>query len=96
MEAYLSVGTRRVPIVVIPNEILPTKENKIPFWMGDLHAFMKKFDRKQLTLTVSNTAAVEGFNAFEQDMTLFRAIEREDYQTKDTSAMVRGERTITA
>jgi hypothetical protein len=29
-------------------------------------------------------------------MTLFRAIEREDYQTKDTSAMVRGELTVTA
>lgn len=97
MEAYLSVGTRRVPVVEVPNEILPTAEGgKIPFWMGDLHAFMKKFDRKQLTLTVSNTAAVEGFNAFEQDMTLFRAIEREDYQTKDTSAMVRGELTVTA
>ena len=96
MEAYLSVGTRRVPIVVIPNEILSTVDGKIPVWMGDLHAFMKKFDRKQLTLTVSNTAAVEGFNAFEQDMTLFRAIEREDYQTKDTSAMVRGELTVTA
>lgn len=96
MEAFLSVGTRRVPIVVVPNEILPTTENKIPVWMGDLHAFMKKFDRKQLTLTVSNTAAVEGFNAFEQDMTLFRAIEREDYQTKDATAMVRGELTVTA
>lgn len=91
MEAYLSVGTRRVPIVVVPNEILPTDGTKIPVWMGDLHAFMKKFDRKQMTLTVSNTAAVEGFNAFEQDMTLFRAIEREDYQTKDATAMVRGE-----
>lgn len=96
MEAYLSIGTRRVPIVVIPNEILPTNSGKIPVWMGDLHAFMKKFDRKQMTLTVSNTAAVEGFNAFEQDMTLFRAIEREDYQTKDTSAMVRGELTVGA
>ena len=97
MEAFLSVGTRRVPVVVVPNEILPTAEGgKIPFWMGDLHAFMKKFDRKQLTLTVSNTAAVEGFNAFEQDMTLFRAIEREDYQTKDASAIVRGELTVTA
>ena len=97
MESYLSVGTRRVPVVVIPNEILPTAEGgKIPMWMGDLHAFMKKFDRKQLTLTVSNTAAVEGFNAFEQDMTLFRAIEREDYQTKDIAAIVRGELTVTA
>lgn len=97
MEAYLSIGTRRVPVVEVPNEILPTPESgKIPVWMGDLHAFMKKFDRKQLTLTVSNTAAVEGFNAFEQDMTLFRAIEREDYQTKDTKALVRGELTVTA
>lgn len=97
MEAFLSVGTRRVPVVVVPNEILPSADGgKVPFWMGDLHAFMKKFDRKQLTLTVSNTAAVEGFNAFEQDMTLFRAIEREDYQIKDASAIVRGELTITA
>ena len=95
MESFLSVGTRRVPVVVIPNEILASGEGgKIPVWMGDLHAFMKKFDRKQLTLTVSNTAAVEGFNAFEQDMTLFRAIEREDYQIKDDAAIVRGELTI--
>lgn len=97
MEAFLSIGTRRIPIVEVPNEILPTSEGGVvPFWMGDLHAFMKKFDRKQLTLTVSNTAAVEGFNAFEQDMTLFRAIEREDYQVKDAAAIVRGELTVTA
>ena len=97
MEAFLSVGTRRVPVVVVPNEILPTAEGgKVPVWMGDLHAFMKKFDRKQLTLTVSDTAAVDGFNAFEEDMTLFRAIEREDYQIKDSAAMVRGELTVTA
>ena len=96
-EAFLSVGTRRIPVVEVPNEILPTAEGgKIPVWMGDLHAFMKKFDRKQLTLTVSNIAAVEGFNAFEEDMTLFRAIEREDYQIKDAAAMVRGELTVTA
>ena len=97
MEAFLSVGTRRIPVVEVPNEILPTAESgAIPFWMGDLHAFMKKFDRKQLTLAVSNIASVDGFNAFEQDMTLFRAIEREDYQTKDTAAIVRGELTVTA
>lgn len=97
MEAFLSVGTRRIPVVEVPNEILPTAEGgKVPVWMGDLHAFMKKFDRKQLTLTVSNIAAVDGFNAFEEDMTLFRAIEREDYQIKDEAALVRGELTITA
>lgn len=94
MEAFLSVGTRRVPLVVVPNEILPTKDGKAPIWMGDLHAFMKKFDRKKITLTVSNTAAVGELNAFEQDLTLFRAIEREDYQIKDGQAMVRGELTL--
>lgn len=94
MEAYLAVGTRRVPIVVIPNEVLPTAESgAIPFWMGDLRAFAKKFDRKQLTLTVSDTAAVGDLNAYEQDLTLFRAIERLDYRTKDAKAMVRGELT---
>lgn len=97
MESFLSVGTRRIPVVEIPNEILPTAEGgKIPFWMGDLHAFMKKFDRKQMTLTVSNTAAVGDLNAYEQDLTLFRAIEREDYQIKDDKALVRGELTVTA
>lgn len=95
MEAFLSVGTRRVPLVVIPNEILPTAEGgKVPFWMGDLHAFAKKFDRKQLTLAVSDTAAVGELNAYEQDLTLFRAIERMDYVTKDNKAMVRGELTL--
>lgn len=94
MEAYLAVGTRRVPIVVIPNEVLPTAESgAIPFWLGDLHAFAKKFNRKQLTLTVSDTAAVGDLNAYEQDLTLFRAIERLDYRTKDAKAMVRGELT---
>lgn len=97
MESFLSVGTRRVPVVEVPNEILPTAEGgKVPFWMGDLHAFLKKFDRKQLTLAVSNTAAVGELNAYEQDLTLFRAIERMDYRTKDTKAMVRGELTVTA
>ena len=97
MESYLSVGTRRIPVVEVPNEILPTAEGgKIPFWMGDLHAFMKKFDRKQMTLTVTNTAAVGELNAYEQDLTLFRAIERMDYRTKDTKAIVRGELTVTA
>lgn len=91
MEMYLSVGVRRVPVVVVPNDVLPTAENKIPFIMGDLREYVKKFDRKQLTLLTSNVAAVEGFNAYEQDMTLFRAIVRADYVVKDSAAIVRGE-----
>ena len=38
----------------------------------------------------SNTATVTGFNAFEQDMTLFRGIMRADFVVKDSTAVVRG------
>lgn len=93
MELYLSVGVRRIPVTVVPNEVLPTAEGKIPFIMGDLKEYMKQFDRKGLTLMTSNIAAVEGFNAFEQDMTLIRAIMRADWVVKDSAAIVRGELT---
>ena len=97
MEARLTVGFRTIPVVQVPNEVLATAEGgKVPFIMGDLFEYMKKFDRKQLTLTQSNTAAVEGFNAFEEDMTLFKGIMREDFVVKDAQAIVRGEITVTA
>ncbi len=93
MEMYLSVGVRRIPVVVVPNEVMPTVEGKIPFIMGDLREYMKKFDRKHLSLMISNVAAVTDFNAYEEDMTLIRGIMRADYVTKDTAAIVRGELT---
>lgn len=93
MELYLSVGVRRIPVTVVPNDVLPTTDGKIPFIMGDLKEYMKEFDRKGLTLMTSNIAAVEGFNAFEQDMTLIRAIMRADWVIKDSAAIVRGELT---
>ena len=94
MELYLSVGVRRIPVTVVPNDVLVTGEgNKIPFIVGDLHEYMKKFDRKQLTLLTSNVASTTDFNAFEEDMTLFRAIMRADYVVKDSAAIVRGELT---
>ena len=94
MELYLSVGVRRIPVTVVPNEVLPTTENKIPVIMGDLFEYVKQFDRKQLTLLTSNVAAVEGFNAYEEDMTLIRAIMRADWVVKDAAAIVRGELTV--
>lgn len=94
MEMYLSVGVRRIPVVVVPNDVLTTDGGKIPFIIGDLREYMKKFDRKQLSLMTSNVAAVTGFNAYEEDMTLFRGIMRADYVTKDTAAIVRGELTV--
>ena len=96
MELYLCVGVRRIPVTVVPNHVLPTADSKIPFIMGDLHEYMKEFDRKQMTLMTSNPAAVTDFNAFEEDMTLIRAIMRADWVVKDEMAIVRGELTATA
>ena len=62
--------------------------------IGDLKEGIKFFDRKQLTITASNLAAAGELNAFEEDLTLFRAIEREDCQVKDDMAFVNGELTI--
>ena len=94
MELRLSVGARSIPVVQIPNEVLASNDNKVPFIIGDLKEFMKEFDRAQLTLDNSTTAAVTGFNAYEEDMTLFRGIMRADFVVKDDKALVRGEITV--
>lgn len=94
MQMRLAVGATFIPVVQVPNEVLPTSGGKVPCFVGDAREFMKKFDRQQLTVTQSSTASVEGFNAFEEDMTLFRGILREDFQVKDAKALVYGEITI--
>ena len=97
MEMRLTVGARSIPITVVPNGVLPTSEGgAIPFILGDLREYMKEFDRKLLTLTVSDTAIAGDFNAFENDMTLFRGIMRADWVVKDAEAIVRGELTPAA
>ena len=63
---------------------------KIPFTIGDLKEAIEKFDRKQLTLLTSNTAAIGQINAFEQDLTIFRGIMRADYKVRDEDAFVNG------
>lgn len=100
MQMVLAVGAHKVPVVVIPNSIMPsdttTTEGKtiIPFKIGDLFEAVKLFDRQQLTIGVSSEAAVTGFNAFEQDMTLFRGIVRLDVEAKDKAAVVNGTITV--
>ena len=94
MELRLSVGARSIPVVQIPNEVLASDGTKVPFIMGDLKEFMKEFDRAQLSIMQSTTAAIGNFNAYEQDMTLFRAIMRADFVVKDDKAIVRGEITV--
>ena len=95
MDLRLSIGARSIPVVQIPNEVLATGEGgKVPFIVADLKEFMKEFDRQQLSVVQSTTAAIGEFNAFEEDMTLFRGIMRADFVVKDAKAIVRGEITV--
>ena len=90
----LAVGARRIPVVVVPNAILATASNKIPFIVGDLKEYCKIYDREQLSIKVSDVANVGSgggaLNAFEEDLTLFRAIMRLDCEVIDAGAIVNG------
>lgn len=96
MQLRLCAGSTIIPIFVIPNGDMPSDvdtagKRKIPFIIGDLKEGVKFFDRKQLSILTSAIAQVGDLNAFEEDLTLYRAIEREDCRTKDTEAFVNGE-----
>ena len=94
MNMSLSIGARTIPVVVVPNDVLKTSEaGAIPFIVGDLKEYLKEFDRKQLTISRSDVAVIGDFNAYEQDMQLFRGIMRADWTVKDSAAIVRGELT---
>lgn len=86
----LRAGATVVPIKVIPNDDMPTSESKIPFLIGDFKEGIVLFDRKKINIMTSNTAVVgsgnDEINAFEDDCTIFRGIEREDVEVKDTKA----------
>ena len=78
----------------MPSDVSTAKKRKIPLIIGDLKEGIKFFDRKHLTIISSNFAMAGELNAFEEDLTLFRAIEREDCRVKDEQAFVNGELTI--
>lgn len=67
----------------------------MPFIIGDLKEGIKFFDRRQMSIMTSNIAAIGELNAFEEDLTIFRAIEREDCQVKDPAAFVYAELDLT-
>ena len=84
------VGTNVIPIVNVPNAFLPTVEGVAPIIIGDLKEGITLFDREQLSMSRSDEASVTGFNAFAQDGTLFRGIERLDVEEVDGDAYVYG------
>jgi HK97 family phage major capsid protein len=98
----LAVGARRIPVVVVPNEILTSEifenDTYMPFIVGDLEEAVAYFDRQKLSIMTSNTAAVtikngdteEMLSAFENDLTFFRGIMRLDVEARDNDAIVKG------
>lgn len=69
-------------------EMDPTPQ--IPFILGDLYEGIVYWDRQWMSIAESAIAAIGDFNAFEQDLTLYRAIEREDVTVRDGDAFVHG------
>ena len=65
-------------------------ENRIPIILGDLNEGIWYFDRARMSIMTSNIAAIGELNAFEEDLTIYRAIEREDVRVRDERAFVYG------
>ena len=64
--------------------------SQIPFIIGDLNEGVVYWDREYMSIAESAIAAIGDLNAFEQDLTLYRAIEREDVTLRDDEAFVYG------
>lgn len=90
MVQKICAGATTVPLVVLPNADLETSENKIPLIIGDLYEGIKFWDRKKMNIKMSDIAQIGELNAYEEDLTIFRAIEREDVSVKDKAAFVNG------
>lgn len=90
MRMGLQVGANTIPVEVIPNADLETDKKKIPFIIGDLKESVIYWDRQLTSINISATAVIGELNAFEEDLTLYRAIEREDVTLRDKDAFVRG------
>lgn len=90
----LRCGTTVLPIKILPNKVFETTENKIPFVIGNLYDYVRKYDRKSMTIMASNVASIGTFNAFANNMTLLRAIVRDDYRVKDADSIVNGYITV--
>lgn len=86
----LRCGTTVLPIRVLPNKIWASTGTKIPFVVGNLFDYIRKYDRQLMSIKASDVASIGSFNAFAQNMTLFRAIVRDDYKVKDKDSIVHG------
>lgn len=90
MRMSLQVGALSIPVVVIPNADMPSDGTKVPMIIGDLKEGVAYWDRKQMNIKISDVAVVGELNAYEEDLTLYRAIEREDVTLRDQEAFING------
>lgn len=96
MKMVLCAGASTIPVVVIPNADLPSDtetspgNTRIPMIIGDLKEGIVYWDRALMSIMQSNIASIGSLNAFEEDLTIFRAIEREDVTPRDKEAFVNG------
>lgn len=88
LQQRLAVGFRTVPLVVLPNSDFASTAGKVNFIVGDLAEGVRYFDRAQRSVLASQVATVGELNAFDNDLTLYRAIEREAVVARDTDAWV--------
>lgn len=86
----VSVGAAVIPVVQIPNSVLASADGKIPFIVGDLKSAFVKFDRQQSVISTSDVASTTKYNAFTQNLVLYKIFMRMDYQTVDSKAFVNG------
>ena len=83
------------PVKVYDNDTMPSNTATsgklgIPFIVGDLKEAIVMFERKGINILSSNVAG----DAFQTDMTYFRAIEREVVKVRDAAAVVNGVMTV--
>ena len=93
-QLQLRCGTTVLPIKVLPNKVWPTQGGKVPFIVGNLFDYVRKYNRQHMSIKASDVASIGGFNAFANNMTLLRAIVRDDYRVKDADSIVNGYITV--
>lgn len=93
-ELRLCVGPYTLPVKTYDNKTIPTEDGKVPMILGDLREGIVFWDRQLMSILVSNTASAGDVNAFEQDLTLWRGLVRNDCTTKDDEAFVNGYITV--
>lgn len=86
----VSVGPYTLPVKHYSNKTIATTEGKIPMILGYLKEGIMFWDRQLMSVLESKTAVAGDFNAFEQDVTLWRGLLRNDCTLWDDAAFING------